>query len=64
VKEYDLPDIGAVAGLPGWPAGYLVWVVYGIKAPGFVYDEWSYRFLYQNYWSAYTADAFLFMFTE
>jgi hypothetical protein len=64
VKEYDLPDIAAIAGLPEPPAGYLVWVVYGIRAPGFVYDEWSYRFLYQNYWSAYTADAFLFMFTE
>jgi hypothetical protein len=42
----------------------MVWIVYGIRAPGFVYDEWSYRFLYQNYWSAYTADAFLFKFRE
>jgi hypothetical protein len=64
VKEFDLPDIAAVAGLPELPSGYSVWIAYGIRAPGFVYDEWSYRFLYQNYWSAYTADAFIFKFRE
>jgi hypothetical protein len=64
VKEFDLPDIAALAGLDELPAGYSVWITYGIRAPGFVYDEWSYRFLYQGYWSAYTADAFIFKFRE
>ncbi|MBI5485984.1 MAG: IPT/TIG domain-containing protein [Deltaproteobacteria bacterium] len=64
IKEYDLPDIATIAGLPELPAGYSVWVIFGIRAPGFTYDEWSYRFLSQNYWSAYTADAFLFKFRE
>ena len=64
IKEYDLPDIAALAGLEAPPAGYMVWIVYGIRSPGFVYDEWSYRFLSQSYWSAYTADAFLFKFRD
>ncbi len=62
--SYILPDLAAMAGLPELPADYSVWVVYGIEAPGFVYDEWSYRYLEQSYWSAYTADAFIFMFRE
>jgi hypothetical protein len=41
-----------------------VWVIWGIESPGFVYDSWSYRFLYNDYWSAYTADAFIFQFSE
>jgi len=62
--SYEIPDIAAIAGLPELPAGYSVWIVYGIESPGFVYDEWSYRFLYQTYWSAYSADAFIFQFRE
>jgi hypothetical protein len=62
VKEFDLPPIAMLAGLEAPPAGYLVWIAYGIRSPAFVYDEWSYRFLSQQYWSAYTADAFLFQF--
>jgi hypothetical protein len=64
IKEYDLPDIAALAGLEAPPAGYMVWIIWGIRSPGFVYDEWSYRFLSQSYWSAYTADVFLFKFRD
>jgi hypothetical protein len=62
VTSYTLPDLAALAGLPELPSGYTVWVVYGIEAPGFLYDEWSYRYLSRSYWSAYSADAFLFQF--
>ncbi len=62
--SYELPDIAALAGLPELPAGYSLWIVYGIRAPGFVYDEWSYRFLSERFWSAYAADAFVFKFRE
>lgn len=64
MTSYTLPDLTLIAGLPELPSGYSVWVIWGIEAPGFVYDEWSYRFLYNNYWSAYTADAFIFKFSE
>lgn len=62
VKEFDLPPVEILAGLEGPPAGYLIWIAYGIRSPGFVYDEWSYRYLSSQYWSAYTADVFLFQF--
>lgn len=60
--EYDLPDLAAIAGLPEPPSGYSIWIVYGISSPGFVYNEFSYRFLSQSYWSAFSADAFVFEF--
>jgi hypothetical protein len=62
--SFVLPDLTALAGLPELPSDYSVWVTYGIESPGFVYDEWSYRYLNQSYWSAYSADVFLFMFRE
>jgi hypothetical protein len=60
--SYELPDLAAVAGLPAPPSGYTVWIVYGISSPGFVYDEFTYRYLSQSYWSAFSADAFIFEF--
>jgi len=60
--SYDLPDLATIAGLPAPPNGYTIWIVYGISSPGFEYNEFSYRYLYQNYWSAYSADAFIFEF--
>jgi hypothetical protein len=60
--SYDLPDLAAVADLPAPPSGYTVWIVYGISSPGFVYNEFSYRYLSQTYWSAFSADAFIFEF--
>lgn len=62
--SFVLPDLTTLAGLPELPPDYSVWIAYGIESPGFVYDEWSYRFLQQSYWSAYSADAFIFMFWE
>jgi hypothetical protein len=61
---YTYPDLTLMAGLPELPSGYSVWVIWGIEAPGFIYDEWSYRFLYNDYWSAYSADAMIFKFSE
>ncbi len=61
---YDLPDLAEVAGLPEPPSGYNMWIVYGISIPGFVFDEFSYRHLSQKYWSAYSADAFIFDYQE
>ena len=58
--EYDLPDLALIAGLPEPPSGFTVWIVWGISADGFIFDELSYRYLYSDYWSAYTADAFIF----
>jgi len=62
MTSYTLPDLPTLAGLPEPPSGYSVWIVYGVESPGFVYDEWSYRYLSRYYWSAYSADAFLFQF--
>ncbi len=64
MTTYTVPDLTAIAGLPELPSGYSVWVIWGIESPGFVYDSWSYRFLSNNYWSAYTADVFIFQFSE
>jgi hypothetical protein len=58
-KSFDLPDLAAIAGLPEPPSGYTVWITYGISSPGFVFDEFSYRYFSQSYWSAYAADAFI-----
>ncbi len=60
--EYELPDLALIAGLPEPPSGYNVWVIFGISADGFIFDEFSYRYLSNDYWSAYAADAFIFEF--
>ena len=60
--SYELPDLAAIASLPAPPSGYTVWIVYGISSPGFVYNEFTYRYLSQSYWSAFSADAFIFEF--
>lgn len=60
--EYDLPDLALIAGLPWPPPGFAVWIVWGISADGFNYDELSYKYLNNDTWSAYAADSFIFEF--
>ena len=42
--------------MPEHPRDDVIWQVWSFSVPGFEFDTWSYRYLYQRYWSAYAVD--------
>ena len=64
ITEYDLPDLASLAGLDPFPAVPGEWDVYGLRIPGFSYDEWTYDLLRDSRCGAFTASASVFRFAE
>jgi hypothetical protein len=54
--EVPLWNLPMAAGLPPVPTDPLIWLVYEITIPGADFDQWTYRQLNANFWSAYAAD--------
>jgi hypothetical protein len=57
-SELTVPlwDLETAAGLPAFPTDPVVWVMYEITVPGLTFDQWTYRHLNSNFWSAYAVD--------
>ena len=58
VREVPIPDLSTIPEIDDVSGGFLSWVVYAIKIPGFRYDELSYRHLNERYWSHSATDVF------
>jgi hypothetical protein len=58
VTAYDLPELPTLdPELPAYPTSDLSWQVWAMSVEeDFDFDAWSYRYLFQRYWSAYAAD--------
>jgi hypothetical protein len=56
VFEVPLYDLETAAALPPLPTDPLLWLVYEVTVPGLTFDQFSYRHLSANFWSAYAVD--------
>ncbi len=61
LSAFRLPDLAA-AGLGGRPAGWMYWHVQSVSIPALSFDDFTYRYLGEKYWTATAADGSLFMF--
>lgn len=59
VREATLPDLSVIEGVDDIAPGYLTWAVYAIQIPGFDFDEFSYRYFNDRFWSGSSVDYFL-----
>jgi hypothetical protein len=58
VYEAPIPDLSSIEEIDDISAGFLTWVVYAVKIPGFDFDEFSYTYLQDRFWSHYAVDYF------
>ena len=58
VYEAPVPDLSSVPEISDISPGVITWVVYAVKIPGFTFDELSYAYLNERYWSHYAVDYF------
>jgi hypothetical protein len=58
VTEAAIPDLSTIPGLDDISPGYITWVVYAVKIPGFDFDTFSYAYLNDRYWTHYALDYF------
>jgi len=58
VHEAPVPDLSTIPGIDDISAGYLTWVVYAVRIPGFRFEEMSYAHLQDRFWSHYAVDYF------
>lgn len=65
VTQFVLPDLfGLGPGLDGYPAGPMFWHIISVSVEGMSFDDFSYRYLNDKYWSATAGNGFLFSFPE
>lgn len=58
VHEAPIPDLSTIPEIDDIASGFITWVIYAIRIPGFDYDELSYTFLQDRFWSAWALDVF------
>jgi len=58
VHESPIPDLSTIPEIDDISTGFITWVIYAIRIPGFDYDELSYTFLQDRFWSAWALDVF------
>lgn len=61
LSVFRLPDLQAL-GLEGRPAGWMYWHVQSVFVPQLSFDEFTYRYLAEKYWTSTAADGSLFRF--
>jgi len=62
LTQFSLPDLSSADGLPGYPAGTMLWHIYSIEVPGLDFDGFSYRYMSEKYWTASAAATYTFHF--
>ncbi len=58
VHEAPIPDLSMIPEVDDISSGFITWVVYAVKIPGFRFDEFSYAYLNDRFWSHYSQDTF------
>jgi len=62
ITTFVLPDLIGVTGVPGRPPGFLYWHVQSVLVPELAFDDFTYRYLGEKYWTSTAADGSLFSF--
>ncbi len=58
VYEAPVPDLSSIPDIDDIPSGFLTWVVFAVNIPGFDFDEFSYSYLSDRFWSHSAVDYF------
>ncbi len=58
VYEAPIPDLSSIPEIDDISSGFLTWVVFAVKIPGFDFDEFSYTYLQERFWSHHANDYF------
>lgn len=58
VREAPIPDLSTIPEIDDISEGFITWVVYAVQIPGFRFDEFSYLYLQDRFWSAWSYDVF------
>ncbi len=58
VHEAPIPDLSSIPGVDDISSGFVYWSIYALRIPGFRFDEFSYTYLQDQYWSASAVDQF------
>ena len=58
-REAPIPDLSTVPGIDDISSGFITWVVFSVRSPGFRFDEFRYSDLVDQYWSHWAVDYFL-----
>ncbi|HJL15040.1 MAG TPA: IPT/TIG domain-containing protein [Sandaracinaceae bacterium LLY-WYZ-13_1] len=59
VREAPIPNLSTIEGIDDMPSGFLTWAVFAVTIPGFDFDEFSYEYLSERYWTRWALDVFL-----
>lgn len=51
VFEAPIPDLSSIPEIEDISSGTIIWAVFSIRVPGFVFDEFRYNYLNDFYWS-------------
>lgn len=62
ISTFVLPDLSGFGDVPGKPAGWLYWHVQSVLVPDLSFDDFTYRYLGEKYWTSTSADGSLFQF--
>ncbi len=62
VRTFALPDLQGAGTAGGYPGGSMLWHIYAIQIPGLNFDEFTYRYMNERYWTASAAASYLFRF--
>ncbi|MFK7985246.1 MAG: IPT/TIG domain-containing protein [Sandaracinaceae bacterium] len=58
IREAAIPDLNAIEEITDIPTGFMTWAVFSVTVPGFVYDEFRYQYLADQFWSRWAVDFF------
>jgi hypothetical protein len=64
VNAFTLPELADIDGLDGHPAGTMIWHIYAMVVPGMSFDDFSYRYLSDRYWTSDAAATYNFHFSS
>lgn len=58
VREAPIPNLASIEGIADIPSGLVTWHVFAITIPGLDFDEFSYEYLSDQYWTRWAMDVF------
>lgn len=62
VNQFTLPDLSVIEQLTGHPAGPMQWIIYAITVPNMDFNDFTYRYMSDRYWTAAAAASYRFSF--
>jgi hypothetical protein len=62
VNQFTLPDLSVIELLTGHPAGPMQWIIYAVHVPNMDFNDFSYRYMSDRYWTAAAAASYQFSF--